>query len=185
MTRYRSDRVDRAARISRRGSTAPRATPTLAIGLALLALGGCATPRAGVPFGDSDPAAYEPGDLAGEWRGSFNEIEAVLYEDEANLLLQIKPDGTFVERVTPGSGTNNLAKPATWTGVVEERGGRVILKSSRGWWLTLDRSGDQLYGVTREPLSEQPIAIRFRRESPHGYAATPGFAAVPEGALVR
>ena len=138
-------------------------------GVALLALTGCGGPTSRTSFAMSALAASSTaGDLQGVWRGSFNEVEAVLYEDDADCMLQILGDGTFFARVTPGPGTNNLAKPRTWSGVVEERGNRVILKSFRGPWLTLMRSGDRLYGVTDDPIAEVPIALRLEREGARG-----------------
>ena len=134
------------------------------MGVALFALTGCGGPTSRTSFAMSPfGATSTAGDLQGVWRGSFNEVEGVLYEDNADCMLQILGDGTFFARVTAGPGTNNLAKPRTWSGVVEERGHRVILKSSRGSWLTLMRSGDRLYGVTEDPIAEAPIAIRFQR----------------------
>jgi len=138
-------------------------------GVALLALSACAGPTSRTSYAMGPlPASSTSTDLQGTWRGSFNEVEAVLYEDNADCTLQVFADGTFVGQVTPGQGTNNLAKPRTWSGVVEERGNRVILKSSRGPWLTLTRSGDRLYGVAEDPIAEAPIALRFQREVARG-----------------
>jgi len=141
-----------------------RRASALAAGVALFALGGCASSPGSMPRAQEPaPASYAPPSLTGVWRGTFNEIEAALYADNADVVLQIRDDGTFSERVDPAKGSNNLAKASTASGTVEQRGNRVLLKSSRGWTMRLVRSGDQLYGVTEDPLVEAPIAIRLQR----------------------
>ena len=90
----------------------------LVVSISFVALvAGCVGPDAGMSGDASGPvaAALPPGrDLTGTWRGSFSQIEASLYEDEANFTLQIKDDGTFSATITRSkAGTNNLAKPVT------------------------------------------------------------------------
>jgi hypothetical protein len=84
--------------------------------------------------------------------------------DEADLVLQIRKDGTFTETVTPAPASNNLAKRSTWSGAVVARGNRVTLRTSQGRWVTLMHSGNTLYGVAEDPLAEFTIMIRFDRD---------------------
>ena len=85
-----------------------RILTTFIVTMALLLVVGCASSRLG-------PAATTPSeDVVGTWRGSFGQVEGVLYTDNADLVLRINRDGTFVQRITPQPGANNLAKPARW-----------------------------------------------------------------------
>ena len=43
-------------------------------------------------------------ELVGTWTGSLNWVAPSLYDDEANLRLQIRDDGAFTVTVTPRSG---------------------------------------------------------------------------------
>ena len=143
---------------------------TLLLGSMVLAalVAGCAEPSASVGSGVSAPGAtaVAPGsDLAGTWRGSFIQVGAVLYTDDGDVVLQIKEDGTFVARVTRSkAGTNNLAKPWTWTGTVVSSGNWVTLQSSQEAWVTFIRSDNTLYGVTEDPLVEATIMWNLKRE---------------------
>jgi hypothetical protein len=127
---------------------------------------GCAGSRSSAS--DLTAAAVAPaGDLSGKWYGSFGQVAASLYEDESKSVLQINPDGTFTATVTRALGTNNLAKPLTWSGMVVTKGDRVTLQNSQGrWpWIILTRSGDHtLYGVATDPAIEAPVMIKFERE---------------------
>ena len=141
--------------------------------LGLVALvAGCAGPSANTASDTSGPiaAALSPAsDFTGTWRGSFNQVGAVLYTDDGDVVLQIKEDGTFVARVTRSkAGTNNLAKAGTWSGTVVERGNRITLRSSQGPWLTLVRSGNTLYAVAEDPLVEATIMLRLEHEGSTG-----------------
>lgn len=126
---------------------------------------GCAGSRPAAS--DLGAAAVAPAsDLSGTWYGTFGQVGAVLYEDENNSVLRIKPDGTFTATVTRGVGTNNLAKPSTWSGTVVTHGNRVSLRNSQGpWpWIILTRSGDNiLYGLADDPAIEAPVMIKFER----------------------
>jgi hypothetical protein len=135
---------------------------------ALLALvAGCAGPSARIGFPASGPvfAAFDPNDLSGTWRGSFGQVAASLYMDEAECILRIDEDGTFTATVRPAKhGTNNLAKASTWSGTLVMSGNRITLRSSQGPWVTLIRSSSSLYGVAEDPLVGATIAMRFERE---------------------
>ena len=137
-------------------------------GLVVVALvAGCAGSRSS--SSDVGAAAVAPAaDLSGKWNGSFGQVAASLYEDESKGVLQINPDGTFTATVTRGPGTNNLAKPSTWSGIVVTNGDRVTLQNSQGpWpWIILRRSGDHtLYGVATDPAIGAPVMIKFERDS--------------------
>ncbi len=135
-------------------------------------IAGCAGPSARIASGGSGPiaAAFSPAsDLTGTWRGSFSQISALFYIDDGDVVLQIREDGTFVARATRSrAGTNNLAKPWTWTGAVARRGNWIILRSSQGPWLTLVRSGNTLYEVAEDPLVEATIMLRLEHEGSAG-----------------
>jgi hypothetical protein len=45
-------------------------------------------------------------------------------------------------------------------------GDRVTLRSSKSPSTTLVRSGDRLYGISRDPIVKVPIAISLERERP-------------------
>jgi hypothetical protein len=137
--------------------------------LGLVALvAGCAGPSINPASDTSDPigAARSPAsDFTGTWRGSFTQVGAVLYTDDGDVVLQIKEDGTFVARVSRSkAGTNNLAKPGTWSGTVVTSGNRITLRSSQGPWLTLVRSGNTLYAVAEDPMVEATIILRLEQE---------------------
>jgi hypothetical protein len=141
--------------------------------LGLVALvAGCAGPSANTASDTSGPiaAAHSPAsDFTGTWRGSFTQVGAVLYTDDADVVLQIKEDGTFITRVTRSkAGTNNLAKAGTWSGTVVQSGNWITLRSSQGPWLTLVRSGNILYAVAEDPIVEATIMLTLEREGSTG-----------------
>jgi hypothetical protein len=127
---------------------------------------GCAGSR--LPASDLPAAAVAPADdLSGTWYGTFGQVAASLYEDDGKSALRINPDGTFTATVTPGLGTNNLAKPATWSGTVVTNGDRVTLRNAEGpWpWITLTKSGDgMLYGLAIDPAIEATVMMNFERD---------------------
>jgi hypothetical protein len=125
---------------------------------------GCAGPEAKLAS-DLVPVALTPAPgLSGTWRGSFDWFNAFFDTDYANCVLQIRDDGTFTERCTPGQTANNLAKASTLSGTVVTSGNRVTLRTSQGPSSTLIRSGNTLYGVAEDFLTEKTITIRFDRE---------------------
>ena len=141
--------------------------------LGLVALvAGCAGSSARNASDTSGPiaAAYTPAsDFTGTWRGSFNQVGAVLYTDDGDVVLQIKEDGTFVARSSRSkAGTNNLAKAGTWSGTVVSSRNRITLRTSQGPWLTLVRSGNILYGVAEDPIVEATIMLRLEQEGSTG-----------------
>src|SRR5499425_3373970 len=145
-----------------------KASGTVLTSLALVALvSGCA--GAGVSHSsysrDQVPATFVENQLAGTWQGSFSKIDASLYEDEGNCVLQIRPDGTFTATISRAKlGTNNLAKAENFSGTVVARGNRVVLVTAQGPRLTLVRRGDALYTVTEDPMVEAPIAMSAQRQ---------------------
>ena len=126
---------------------------------------GCAGPSATSGSAPVAATSAPASELIGTWHGSFGwHGGSHFYMDEANLVLQIRKDGTFTETVTPAPGSNNLAKRSTWSGTVVTRGNRVTLRSSQGPWVTLVHSGNTLYGVAEDPVEEFTIMIRFDRD---------------------
>jgi len=61
------------------------------------------------------------------------------------------------------AGTNNLAKPVTWSGTVVRSGNRIVLRSSQEQWISLSRSGDTLYGVLEDPVVEAVVTLTLKR----------------------
>jgi len=61
------------------------------------------------------------------------------------------------------AGTNNLAKPVTWSGTVVRSGNRIVLRSSQEQWISLSRSGDTLYGVLEDPVVEAVVTVTLKR----------------------
>ena len=106
-------------------------------------------------------------ELVGTWSGSLNWVAPSLYDDEANLRLQIREDGTFTATVTPGRAGNNLARASSLAGTVVANEKLVTLRNEVGpWpWLTLVRSGDTLYGVASDPAIQSAVMVRFHRDS--------------------
>ena len=146
-----------------------KALRTMLTSFTLVALvAGCA--GAGVSSGSYSrnqvPAAFVDNQLTGTWRGSFSKFDASLYEDEGTCVLRIRPDGTFTETISKAKlGTNNMAKPESFSGTVVARGNRVTLATAQGPRLTLMRRGDTLYAVAEDPTVEAPIVMSLRHES--------------------
>jgi hypothetical protein len=131
------------------------------------ALTACAGPRVDSAGSEGLAPASE---LSGTWTGSFGQLGGTLYADDANVVLEIKEDGTFTANITPAGGANNLAKASTWTGTVVRKGNRVVFQSSQGPWLTLVHRGNTLYGVANDPASDANIMISLEREGGRGSA---------------
>ena len=133
---------------------------------ALTLLSGCA--GLGPVSPPPGSGALQPdSELVGTWTGSLNWVAPSLYDDEANLRLQIREDGTFTATVTPGRAGNNIAKPSSLAGTVVANDKLVTLRNETGpWpWLTLRRSGDTLYGVANDPAIQSAVMLRFHRDS--------------------
>ena len=134
---------------------------------------------------DQVPAAFTENQLAenqlaGTWRGSFSQFAASLYQVEGDCVLRISSEGTFTATITRAKlGTNNLAKPQTFSGTVVSRGSRVTLMTAEGPRLTLMRRDDSLYTVAEDPAVEATIAMSLQHErgqfSEAGVPAGPPF----------
>ena len=145
-----------------------RPSRTLFASIVLVALvTGCAGPgmRSSTFPRDQVPAAFTDNQLAGTWQGSFSQLVASLYQDEADCVLRISPEGTFTATITRAKlGTNNLAKAQAFSGTVVSRGNRVTLVTAQGPRLTLMRRGDSLYTVAEDPAVGAPIAMSLQHE---------------------
>ncbi|HKW90402.1 MAG TPA: hypothetical protein VJX92_00805 [Methylomirabilota bacterium] len=132
--------------------------------VALLALvAGCAGSGAGSFAPDPAAALVPASDLAGTWHGEYWWLGGSYWADEGVWSLQIAKDGSFTLTITPTAASNNLAKPSSWSGTVVSGGNRVQLRTSRGLWFTLARSGETLYGVANDPVTEADIEIKLDR----------------------
>jgi hypothetical protein len=140
--------------------------------VAMLALvAGCAGLSASSPaLGPVASALAPPNELSGTWHGLFWQVAASLYEDESRSVLRMKEDGTFRATFTPNGGANNLARPSTWSGTVVRAGNRVTFQNSEGCWgrLTLILSGNTLYGLANDPMTEANVMMRFERKGSRG-----------------
>jgi hypothetical protein len=58
-----------------------------------------------------------------------------------------------------------VGKPFKEAGTVGQKGRQIVLKSSEGSQRTLRRSGDTLYGLEQDFLSEFPVMDRLDRRS--------------------
>lgn len=158
-----------------------RSSRTLFTSIALVALvSGCAGPgmRSSAFSGDQVPAAFTENQLAGTWRGSFSQLAASLYQVEGDFVLRITPEGTFTATIARAKlGTNNLAKPQTFSGTVVSSGNRVTLMTAQGPRLTLMRRDDSLYTVAEDPAVEATIAMNLQHE--RGQFSEAGVPAVP------
>ena len=138
------------------------ASGAIAVALVVVIVG-CTGPGVGSsPSGPATPA----NDLAGTWHGLFWWLGGTYWEDEGRLRLQIREDGTFTLTMTPTGAANNIAKAASWSGTVSQRGARVVFHVVKGplpAWSSLARSGDTLYGVAKNPATGADIEIELER----------------------
>ena len=112
----------------------------LAIGLTLLSA---------PPGGAEDPSASgHP--LTGRWQGAAAETPSIyLGPVSATVTLDLKPDGTFMERWKQGG--REWSQAGRW----HLRGKTVVLEAHRSHpRMTLRRAGDTLYTVATEPMPD-------------------------------
>jgi hypothetical protein len=131
-------------------------------------IAGCAAPGARInssPSSEEGSALPAARELNGTWHGSYSQLGMALYEDAADCTLRITEGATFAAKCTRSPlGTNNLAKPSSWSGRVVTKGDRVILEDRDGQWpsIVLSRSkNDQLYAVTLDPLVGATVEMDF------------------------
>jgi hypothetical protein len=121
-----------------------RIVTVFASGALIVLTAGCAAERSGADLNlAASTAAVNPSPLSGTWRG---EIWAVGTDSTSvlnrNVMLEIKDDATY-QMTFARLGTTTSSD----SGVAVRDGGGVILKSSKGQWIRLQRSGDKLHGV--------------------------------------
>jgi hypothetical protein len=113
-----------------------------ASGVLIVLTAGCAAERTGAELLAGPPVGVTAGQLSGTWRG---EIWAVGTDSTSvlnrNVTLEIKDDATY-QLISSRAGTTSND-----SGVAVRDGSAVILKSSSGQWIQLQRNGDKLYGV--------------------------------------
>jgi len=118
-----------------------RIVTVFASGVLIVLAAGCATERPGAQL-TASAAAVSASQLSGTWRG---EIWAVGTDSTSVLnravTLEIKDDATY--RLT----STRMGTTSNDSGIAVRQGEAVILKSSTGQWIQLQRSGDKLYGV--------------------------------------
>lgn len=142
---------------------------TLASGLIAVVLtaliAGCAGPTVGSPT--VTPAAFDER-LVGTWNGLFWALGEYYYPIEGIMVLRIQEDRSFTVTVIPTAASNNIAKPGSWSGIVSQEHGLVVLHATKGAFpvfSSLKRSRDGvLYGVANDPASGGGnIAFKFER----------------------
>src|SRR5215831_11966421 len=122
-----------------------RIITVFASGVLIVLTVGCAAERNAAESNLTASAAAVPvSQLSGTWRGEMwavgTDSTSVLNK---NVTLEIKDDATYrMTSARPGTGTSSND-----SGVAVRDGGAVILKSSAGQWIRLQRSGEKLYGV--------------------------------------
>jgi len=104
------------------------------IGAVLLLVSGCAAPGSRIADAYARDGAAAPRvsrELVGTWHGTYGQIGMVYYEDDADCTLQIKDDATFTVTCTRSAlGTNNLARPSSWSGRVVTKGERAVPRTA-------------------------------------------------------
>ena len=119
-----------------------RIVTAFASGALVVLAAGCASERTGAELLAGPPAGVNASQLSGTWRGEIwavgTDSTSVLNRD---VTLEIKDDATY-RLISSRMGTTSND-----SGVAVRDGSAVILKSSSGLWIQLQRSGDKLYGV--------------------------------------
>jgi hypothetical protein len=119
-----------------------RIVTAFASGVLVVLAAGCASERTGAELLAGPPAGVTASQLSGTWRGEIwavgTDSTSVLNRD---VTLEIKDDATY-RLISSRMGTTSSD-----SGVAVRDGSAVILKSSSGQWISLQRSGDKLYGV--------------------------------------
>ena len=119
-----------------------RIVTAFASGVLVVLAAGCASERTGAELLAGPPAGVTASQLSGTWRGEIwavgTDSTSVLNRD---VTLEIKDDATY-RLISSRMGTTSND-----SGVAVRDGSAVILKSSSGQWIQLQRSGDKLYGV--------------------------------------
>lgn len=122
-----------------------RIVTVFASGVLIALAAGCAAERNPAELNlTASAAAVSASQFSGTWRGEMwavgTDSTSVL---NRNVTLEIKDDATYrMTSAQPGSATTSND-----SGVAVRDGGAVILKSSTGQWIRLQRSGEKLYGV--------------------------------------
>ena len=124
-----------------------RIVTAFASGVLIVLAAGCAAERPGAELNlTASAAAVTASQLSGTWRGEMwavgtDTTSVVLNRD---VTLEIKDDATYRLTLTRSGGTTT----SNDSGVAVRDGGAVILKSTKGQWIRLQRSNDnKLYGV--------------------------------------
>jgi len=119
-----------------------RIVTAFASGVLVVLAAGCASERTGAELLAGPPVGVTASQLSGTWRGEIwavgTDSTSVLNRD---VTLEIKDDATY-RLISSRMGTTSND-----SGVAVRDGSAVILKSSSGQWIQLQRSGDKLYGV--------------------------------------
>lgn len=139
-------------------------TRSLAVSLVALALlsfaAGCAT-HEGPGASASIPTGPSP--FQGAWRGSAYGVGAASTYYGGDCTLDIKDDGTWTLIETLHRG----GRPVQYSGTSTVSGGRLILSESSGRrWMSLQQSGNRLYGfenLERSNGESGRLMIEFRR----------------------
>ena len=123
-----------------------RIVTAFASGVLIVLAAGCVAERPGAELNlTASTAAVTASQLSGTWRGEMWAVGTDTTSVNRDVTLEIKDDATYRLTLTRSGGTTT----SNDSGVAVRDGGAVILKSSKGQWIRLQRSNDnKLYGVS-------------------------------------
>ena len=130
---------------------------------------GCAGPTTekSVGFADATASPSVPTSLCGTWQGSFWYVAGDHTSSGGSLALTLQVAGDSTYTLKRGN------RPAS-SGTVASEGNRVILQEASGARVTLVRSGDKLYGLTKDDLNGRTTMLNLDKQesAPGRFAAT-------------
>jgi hypothetical protein len=129
--------------------------------LSVIALG-CAGPTtdSSSRLADATASSSPVSSLCGTWSGSWNVSQEFTSQNGNVLTLQIGGDSTY---------TFKWGNRSPITGKVAFQGNRVILQDVAGSDITLARrSGDTLYGLTRDSANGRPTMMSLEKQESVG-----------------
>src|SRR5262245_23667119 len=130
---------------------------------------GCAGPAANPGLG-SENGSLAPAlttGLCGTWQGEFSYIGSDHQSSPGSLDLMLEVSGDSTYTLKWGNH-----RPSTGTVIAREN--RLILEDESGSRITLVRSGDTLYGVTKDQVDGRPTMLNLAKQdsAPSLFAGT-------------
>jgi len=132
---------------------------------------GCAGPTTDsrVALADATAASSPANALCGTWGGYFAYVAGDHTSSSGSSALALQIDGDSTYTLKWGN------RPAS-TGKVTVQGNRVILQDTSGASLSFSRSGDKLYGMTRDNANGRTTMLSLEKQesAPSGPVAAAG-----------